>query len=788
MHSTNTSISQFVLKVHSRCDLACDHCYVYEHRDQSWRGRPFSASSAVIRQAAARIAEHAREHDLASVHVILHGGEPLLLGARRLHEAFEIIYSTIGPVAETDLRIHTNGVRLSAELCEVFARFGVGVGVSLDGDRAANDRHRRFADGRSSHAQARRALELLRLPEYRRLFAGILCTVDLANDPSAVLDALLAEDPPRIDFLLPHATWDNPPQRPQRGRTAYADWLNAVFDRWAALGRPVPVRLFESIESVAVGEASRSEGIGLDPVDLLVIETGGEWEQVDSLKTVYDGAPMLIGPTNEGAPTAVLNVFDHSVDDAAAHPAVAARQNGSAELADTCKACRLVERCGGGHYAHRYRSGSGFRNPSVYCEDLKALITHIGVPQHSATPAATGERRSPGFAHFDLTDVAAIADGPAGADRARRLASTQTEITRAHLVRIGLRAAKRATPMECATDDGWNLLCALDREAPAALQTVLGHPFTQAWVKQCWRRLRHGEPLSPADSSRMSASALAVALTAGVDAALEIRHAGPLIHLPTLGTLVREESADGRPMIEVRAGRIDEATPSAEAWHSSTWIDIGGYILLLEDLDPYRHSYGYAATERLSESALSQWRDVLQASLDLLDRWAPNYAEQVRSCVRSVVPLIADDAGAQRSETSSDAFGAIATALPSSPDALAMLLVHESQHLLLDTVLATHDLYDVSDERTFSVGWREDERPIDGVLQGAFAHVALAEAWKARHVADDGDPAESRALAYRYGAWSRISLDQLISHGALSPLGVTFAQKLIIRIERTLAS
>jgi uncharacterized protein len=153
-----------------------------------------------------------------------------------------------------------------------------------------------------------------------------------------------------------------------------------------------------------------------------------------------------------------------------------------------------------------------------------------------------------------------------------------------------------------------------------------------------------------------------------------------------------------------------------------------------------------------------------------------------------VVPLIADDAGAQRSETSSDAFGAIATALPSSPDALAMLLVHESQHLLLDTVLATHDLYDVSDERTFSVGWREDERPIDGVLQGAFAHVALAEAWKARHVADDGDPAESRALAYRYGAWSRISLDQLISHGALSPLGVTFAQKLIIRIERTLAS
>ena len=32
-------LSQIVLKIHSRCDLACDHCYAYEAADQSWRGR-----------------------------------------------------------------------------------------------------------------------------------------------------------------------------------------------------------------------------------------------------------------------------------------------------------------------------------------------------------------------------------------------------------------------------------------------------------------------------------------------------------------------------------------------------------------------------------------------------------------------------------------------------------------------------------------------------------------------------------------------------------------------------
>jgi uncharacterized protein len=75
---------QFVLKVHSRCDLACDHCYVYEHADQSWRGRPAVMSPETVAKAAQRIADHAEDHGLPAVRVILHGGEPLLAGAPRL--------------------------------------------------------------------------------------------------------------------------------------------------------------------------------------------------------------------------------------------------------------------------------------------------------------------------------------------------------------------------------------------------------------------------------------------------------------------------------------------------------------------------------------------------------------------------------------------------------------------------------------------------------------------------------------------------------------------------------
>jgi uncharacterized protein len=59
------------------------------------------------------------------------------------------------------------------------------------------------------------------------------------------------------------------------------------------------------------------------------------------------------------------------------HPGVIARQIGIRALCDTCSGCELAQTCGGGHYVHRYRHDTGFRNPSVYCADLWKLITHV---------------------------------------------------------------------------------------------------------------------------------------------------------------------------------------------------------------------------------------------------------------------------------------------------------------------------------------------------------------------------------------------------------------------------
>jgi uncharacterized protein len=359
-------LQQFVVKVHSRCDLACDHCYMYEHADQSWRGRPAVMPLEVIARTGARIAEHAAAHGVGPMHVVLHGGEPLLAGPTRLRAMAEELRRAVAGRCALDLRIQTNAVQLDERFCELFREYDIKVGVSLDGHRSAHDRHRRFRDGRGSHAHVRRGLRLLREPRYRHLFAGLLCTVDPENDPLRVYAALLEQAPPRVDFLLPHATWDQPPARPGGRATPYADWLITIADEWFATGRPVPVRLFASVLSLLAGGPSFVESLGTESVDHVVIETDGTIEQADSLKTAYDGAPAT-----------GMDVFSHSLDEVADHPGLRERRRGLADLCASCRACPLVRVCGGGLYAHRFRSGSGFDNPSVHCPDLTKLIRHF---------------------------------------------------------------------------------------------------------------------------------------------------------------------------------------------------------------------------------------------------------------------------------------------------------------------------------------------------------------------------------------------------------------------------
>ncbi|MBB5479763.1 FxsB family cyclophane-forming radical SAM/SPASM peptide maturase [Micromonospora parathelypteridis] len=754
-------ISQFVLKVHSRCDLSCDHCYVYQHADQTWRGRPVRMPPATVRAAAQRIAEHAREHGLPVVHVVLHGGEPLLLGAAGLREVLAELRAAITPSTRLDLRMQTNGVLLDEELCRLFVDHEVQVGVSFDGDRAANDRHRIFAHGGSSHDHVRRALALLRQPEHRASYAGILCTIDVRNDPDRVYEALLAESPPRVDLLLPHATWDHPPLRP--GPTPYADWLGRLHRRWVDDGRPMSIRLFEALRPGGGG----TEAFGLAPADVLVIEADGSWEQVDSLKTAYHGA----------AGTG-FDVFGHSVDDVARHPGVAVRQEGMAGLCATCRACPVVDQCGGGLYAHRWRTGSGFDNPSVYCADLLRLIDTVNAYPPPAPPAPSGWVAPP---VVELLDD--LATGHGSTQTLTRLADDQFA-----RVRVLLTACRD----EVGSAAAWEVLAHLDQEAPEALRAILEHPFVRPWLVHrlvSSARFNEGEAADP-----LPALAVTAALRAGLSTTLNVPVRANAIMLPTLGSLALPDPGKSAEVsvlpggFRVRAGSaeqtvlLDPMAPPSAGWRPTRGVPVPGGRLLLEDCDPYRDCYGQRVAPRLETPAAQALGRTLAEAWRVVHRDVPAHAAALDGGLRAVVPLAPDPARPLRSATARQAFGAVAVTPDPDPEAMAVLLVHEWQHAKLGAVLDQYDLVQPGQGTPIRVPWRPDPRPPEGVLQGVYAHLAVTQVWRARAATDHAD---ASAHAARYLAWTRDGVDALLASRSLTEAGERFVGQLRHALEET---
>jgi uncharacterized protein len=773
---------QLVLKVHSRCDLACDHCYVYEHQDQSWRSRPKVMSAETVAWTAVRLAEHAKTHGLDEVRVVLHGGEPLLAGLDRLRQTARTLRDALSGVCGLDLRIHTNGMLLDEAFCQMFADEGVLVGVSVDGYAEAHDRHRRYADGRGSYQQAVRAVGLLRTGRYRHLYAGLLCTIDLANDPVKVYEALLALEPPRLEFLLPHATWDNPPFRPPGQDAAYADWLLAIFRRWRSDGHPVPVRLFDSVISTTLGGASLTEAAGLEPADLVVVETDGTYEQADSLKTAYDGAPVT-----------GMDVVHHDLDTVARHPGIGARQRGLAGLCATCQACPVVTSCGGGLYAHRYRTGSGFANPSVYCGDLLKLNTGIrqamssvtAIDRPEAVTSSTQRRHElPG------TELAELAAGFGGRDALRHLERAQRSVRRALLAAVhdaasGLAPGTRAEIVQ----EAWDLLTKIDAEHPQAVDAVLAYPFVRVWAVRCLEGFRDGRADDAgqaasltSDLNHLSGIAMAAAVHGGLPAKIAVPVRDGFACIPSLGQFaVPGAGPDDRVLVESRQapdGAFSLATADGRSrWQPLRRLSAPGLSVVLEDADPFRDCYQRPAMLRLGEDTVARWASQFAMAWDLIQRQHSAYAPGLAAGLAVLMPLTAGDAGREVSATARHAFGAVAAALPAGHAHLALLLIHEFQHVKLGAVMDMFDLFDPVDQRRYRVAWREDPRPLEGVLQGTYAHVAVTDFWRVhRHTAEGPAARAAHAQFARWRAATADAIETLAGCGSLTATGQAFVE------------
>ncbi|MEU1497655.1 HEXXH motif-containing putative peptide modification protein [Streptomyces sp. NPDC005732] len=393
---------------------------------------------------------------------------------------------------------------------------------------------------------------------------------------------------------------------------------------------------------------------------------------------------------------------------------------------------------------------------------------------------------SPPHHHLPSAALAELARGEGGPATVDRLLEAERS-RRLLLLRM----------LDDAMDPGpaWDLLSAAQRRSPSVVDELLMYPQTGMWLATALRRLRgsvpQDEPPLWVVLGHFSALAAVAALRAELDFSIEVPVRHGRVPLPTLGCAVLPTAEPWTTAtVRARGGRAEVRTadvtigvptatgPAGPGWHDVRRLAVGPagrrLDVALDDLDPYRTYPQPTEPRPLSEEAVRQWRQELERAWGVLLRELPETAEAMRRGVFSLTPTPARERFRPRSVTSGDAFGGIEASEPDDAVQLAVTLVHEFQHTKLGGLLHLAPLLtDSADAGTelWYAPWRDDPRPLDGLLQGIYAFMGITRFWRAHREHAD----THRAIAhFEFALWRShvaTALEQVHRHPRRTPLG-----------------
>ncbi|MER6105454.1 HEXXH motif-containing putative peptide modification protein [Streptomyces sp. NPDC001832] len=337
------------------------------------------------------------------------------------------------------------------------------------------------------------------------------------------------------------------------------------------------------------------------------------------------------------------------------------------------------------------------------------------------------------------------------------------------LLRVLLDAAEAAPATICpprALDrlhQDWALLEASERADRAAVRTVLLHPFTGPWAQRCLRGLSGNAPSTGlrADLDHLSALAAAAAIRAQVAFTARLTAHDGLLSLPTLGALrmapgpadiVFSEGeltvlgTDDRAPVTVHAGRDGTVCSADPRWLPVLALPAvlpGAGPVPLDDVDPYRthgsglRRHGLSAATHIDDHERKAWAESWAGMEPLLRIGGEHRLTEAAVLLRCLVPLGPPPGSgplgngvAHCSGTRREAFGAVLSSKPDTPAYFASTLVHELQHTKLAALGSLVPLHHEDATPRHFAPWRSDPRPFDGLLQGAYSHIALADYWQ----------------------------------------------------------
>jgi uncharacterized protein len=269
----------------------------------------------------------------------------------------------------------------------------------------------------------------------------------------------------------------------------------------------------------------------------------------------------------------------------------------------------------------------------------------------------------------------------------------------------------------------------LGRAAAAArepVEEIVTRPFAHDWGLRALTA-------DPAEALRdLTRLATAAAIRAGLDLRTTLPATGGALFLPGLGvadrlhcdTVVLRQTGGA---LELGCPHPGAPAPRRRATRTISLAD--DWAITLEEHEPRRIVLGHPRA--ITPAALRDTEQLIRQAWVMAQAAFPGYARTARHLLRAISPLEGEDSTAT-SSSSPVAGGCIAMDVGVPAEIVVLMLIHETQHLLLAAAADLTPFCVPGGSDLFRAPWKHFPRTAPTLLQGVFAHAAVIDYWRVR--------------------------------------------------------
>jgi uncharacterized protein len=329
------------------CNINCSYCYL-----------PQRDVTSVIEQS---VVTTLFEKVFASgwtgegLTVIWHAGEPLVVPVSFYETAFAAIEKMRPAALQLRHSFQTNGMLITPKWCDLFKKWDVGVGVSIDGPKHLHDAHRVTRSGRGTFDKTLAGIRLLKREQVPFHVISVLSHQAL-NSPREMLDFFLSEGIENVCFNVEESEGDHVSDL-FAADDAQELFRHFLSEFWRLSRQSARIHFVREVDGMLPRifrpERSAMRNAQVEPFGMMNVDCHGN---------VSSFSPELLGLKNgDYGDFIVGNIRTDSVEEMYRSPTMKAMSRDIAAGVAACrKDCEYFSVCGGGAPINKLAENGSF--------------------------------------------------------------------------------------------------------------------------------------------------------------------------------------------------------------------------------------------------------------------------------------------------------------------------------------------------------------------------------------------------------------------------------------------